>query len=804
MAFDAARYRKRVLIPYSRRKLKIIQSALRELELDSDRALPSALDLVEFYDIPGDMAEEEFATHIAGVSTALADAERNPSLGGAGMNMLRLHQRIAERNPQLAERSFWLSLLQQQAPAEPAGTLKAAPERTAIPAASAHTASAPAANQPGTSSPAPAENLPARPAPRTDPEAQAATPAANPRTGDSFTTFTANPHTATAPAANQPGTNFPAPSEDMPAHPTAHTNPPGQTAPTTTNPRTGSSAAKPQAASTHETPNPNPQTNTPTASQPATNSPAPSEDPSARPAAHADPSAQPAPAENLPAHPSAHADPPARPQRPLSVAAELRAEEDGWAVHLSWRPGGEPHEDARYRIVRKIGGPPEDGWDGEIIGHALRSPEHIDRNPPIAATLHYGIVETRGAANASPLALTRITIAPPVREATVRTGPANAELSWIPHPAAQLIEVIQTDPDGRETLLPAYGQQAFADGLMTGHAYRYAITALYEDERSGEILRSPAVSLVGVPRDAARAAASFRTRCGDEAGEAFVEASWEAIMDYPVEVWSYEQHPSWRPGQRLPMEQIREHGTQVEGVFLEAEPGRHALRGPVPQGLRHYAPVTRDGEWGIVGEFRLDGICPPVSELRAERFGDEAVLSWQWPGPLFDAFVRWEGQDGPGERLVTVADYRRDGGCRISIGPGGGEFSVMAALGDGEARRSSQARTISVPPAAVPIRYEIDFQRRPLRRPREAVLRFTADAAPGPFEVTIIGAPGSVMPFDATRGDVLARATVTPSTEPASVPVTLPRAQGQMWVRAFSATPGVRLVDPSPATMKVK
>lgn len=486
------------------------------------------------------------------------------------------------------------------------------------------------------------------------------------------------------------------------------------------------------------------------------------------------------------------------PSSPLRLV--VTAVDDGQHVRLNWEPGFGDTNDVRYQVVRKIGAEPANNRDGVEVASALLEPTFVDTKPPVAATLYYGVSATRGD-GFSPATTAGIRVLPPVRDVQVSFDPASVSLRWTTPAGARAVEVVQVAPDGTTRRIPVGMQSgATSGGLTMGATYTYLVTAVYTGQDGAE-LRSETVRKIGVPRGEASVVASFsladRTS-GKGAPE--VEAIWQAIAGYVVEVWYFLQRPSWAVRSRVPMADIRSRGTQLAG--RETGGGsRQGVSGPAGSGLRYYVAITRDGDEALVGQVQPFGICPPVMDVVPERFNDEVRLRWIWPGPDYDVLVRWSGASGSGERTVARSDYLKEG-CRIHVGTGGAVFTLSTIAGEADGQWASTETTVEVLPAAAVVRWEIEFHRRLFLAPRSATLRFSGTGV-GSVDVVVVGAHARTMPHDATQGTVLAKARVNPGANP-TLDVTLPRGDGPLWVRAFLKTIGPSLHDPPPSQMKVQ
>lgn len=483
--------------------------------------------------------------------------------------------------------------------------------------------------------------------------------------------------------------------------------------------------------------------------------------------------------------------PPAAPLR-LSVAASP----DGRGAVITWSPGFGSTEDIWYRVVRKQGGPPKNAQDGELVTDKLADTRVEDTGAPLATELHYAVAASRGGGY-SPVATDAITLLPPVSDVTVSADLTAIALRWSTPPGARSVSVVQISPDGsRRTVRVNAHSGASVSDLVTGTTYTYVLTASYTGSDGAEVGSVP-VRVVAVPRGTARAVPSMTMRqCSDANGEAQVEATWQEIVGFGVEVWSFDHPPPWPYGTRVAMSQLAQPGRRLTGAAVGSG-RRPGVRGPAEPGLRHYVAVTRDGDDGIVGQRQEFGICPPLQSVQGERFNDIVLLSWVWPGDEFDVRVRWTGPGGSGETKVNRVQYGQQGGLRIPAGTAGTRFVLSTEPADSAQPWASTGYTLDVPAAAAALRYAVKFHRRPFR-PVEVALTFTAVGPVGPVGILVVGKEGTVMPSNRNDGIVVERRDIElRNLLEQTVIVTLPKLGRHFWVRAFSTEPDqVRLVDP--------
>lgn len=481
------------------------------------------------------------------------------------------------------------------------------------------------------------------------------------------------------------------------------------------------------------------------------------------------------------------------PAPPHNLAAA--ASEEGH-VHLSWTAGFGSGEQTRYRIVRKLGSAPANAHDGVPIGEPQAATEARDENPPIGVDVYYGVA-ARHTAGLSSVATVATRVIPPVSNVHVVSEPTRLTVRWDSHPATARVDVIQVDATGvTTTLTPNRHGSVTAEGLTRGASYTFALTARYVTEASE--VAAEVVRVTGIPRGQARPVPVLTVRrVDDAANHILIDVTWKAIDGFDVEVWHFDRAPDWDYGTRVPYATIAAAGARLAGRDISTAQ-HQGVRGSVTAGLRHYVAVTRDGSEGIVGACEPMGVCPPLRDVDAQRFQELAVLSWQWPGPEFDVIARWSGPAGHGERRLTQAAYRDEGGLRIPCGGGDLKVVLTTATPVGTPDWRSPKRVVEVKGAPPTVQYKLDWVKGLLGKPRAVTVTFSGAQALT-LPVTVVARGGDVMPFEPSSGAVsLYEGTVDIRPElPTVLPtLTLPPLGRHFWVRAFSAAPHARLIDP--------
>lgn len=489
------------------------------------------------------------------------------------------------------------------------------------------------------------------------------------------------------------------------------------------------------------------------------------------------------------------------PSAPLKVIATTVR--DGAIVQVMWEPGFGSTADVRYRVIRKTGSAPRNAHDGVVVAQEVSGTRAEDPDPPLAVPLHYAVAASRGGAF-STSASDQVTVLPPVHNVTTQADVVSISLRWEAPVGVQNVRVARTGPDGKPVPVPvgAHGG-AVSTGLTTGSTYTFSVTADYA-AGGGLILSSEPVRVTAVPRGEAKPVRMLALRQRVAArGELEIEASWDEVPGFRVEVWSFQALPAWDYGSSVTAAELARAGRQLTGQ--ETDGGqRQGIRGPLPHGLRYYIPITRDNGEAVIGACQAFGVLPPLIGVTAERFNEVVVLSWEWPGDEFDVRARWSGRDGSGETTITRHRYQKEGGLRITSGNADTRFVLETTTTNNDGVWSSPEHVVNVAGAKPSVTYSVAWQKGLFGPPGGATLAFLSESPMESCGVTIVAKEGMVMPFN--RGDGVPVFTGQVDLQhglPVPVKVRIPKLGRHVWVRAFPLAPeSVRLVDPQTDQLK--
>lgn len=477
-----------------------------------------------------------------------------------------------------------------------------------------------------------------------------------------------------------------------------------------------------------------------------------------------------------------------------------------WAAPLTGITG------LRYRVVRSDDHPPASPQDGVLVAETDRTSVE-DTTAAIARRLGYAVFVAGEAKVWSRAAQTTVTVIPPVSDVTVRTTPDQAVVSWRTHPAVAAVKVRRTTgrpPTGPGDGVPvSAGTASFTDtGIREGADYYYGIVAVYQDDRLRDV-HSAEVLVHVAPRRPAQAVDDLTVEPVDTArGSTRIRLSWTPQPSVQVRIRRAELRPSWSSGTELPVTAVGEFGHEVAGAVSTVD-GRSVFEAEVPMGFHVYVPFAIGGTGAVVGRFVAQGLAGPLSQVKAERLGDQVTLSWVWPDAAGLAEVTWQPDSGARHTFrVTRHQYLAESGCRLQAGPGGGTVSVVAVtVGPlGEAR--SPARQCQVTGRPGRLSYVVarlpDLRQRFTRR---RLLRVTAETGCHVEHLVLVARHGQVMPLRADQGTEIMRCSDLDFTsgEVREFPFELPDGIAKpYWIRCFIVPPhGATIADPPVEQLKV-
>lgn len=487
--------------------------------------------------------------------------------------------------------------------------------------------------------------------------------------------------------------------------------------------------------------------------------------------------------------------PPESPNHVFAAAAPVQNPADTH-VTVSWQPGMGSDDNTRYRVVRKAGAAPRSCTDGTLIGETADF-SLVDERPELIEEVHYAVFATRGKTYSLPTSAT-VTVVPGVGKFALTTTPTGVSGHWANPAQASEITVVQIGPDGTRTTVPLSSASSFlSDGLTQGARYRFEVTARYRT-RSGVVISSESVVQEAIPRTDAQPVPSLAVKpLVTQDSVCRIEAQWSRQPAHEVQLWCFPQPPGWGYGSRVRLSELSGKGTQLHGQGIDK--GRAStLIAEVPSGLLHYLAVTVDGDEYVIGQADELGICEPVNNPKVERFGDEAVLSWDWPAIDYSVRAVWSGPSTSGESTISKSRYDTSGGMRIRVGSGRSEIRLSTFINHADGQWQSPTRTLVVESASTSVKYQLSWNKKLFGGASGFNVTVQSDGDLNGAEFVIGYRADRVMPSSLRQIQEIQRHPLNlQAGESMNYTVNLPKMPKHYWVRCFlDAAEGTRIVDP--------
>lgn len=487
------------------------------------------------------------------------------------------------------------------------------------------------------------------------------------------------------------------------------------------------------------------------------------------------------------------------PAAPTGLQAVYSPAEGG--VHLSWR--GAQSSDIRYAVARSESGVPANPKAGIQVTAGTTNQSVVDANPAVAVKSTYAVFAFRQAGGYSPPATVQITVLPAPGQVSTAIGTADVTVFWKVPSQASGVTAELIKPDGTKRAFPPISQdRLLIDGLILGQKYTIALTARYIV--GGQPTNSPTVTVDATPRGMARAVEDLRlSGSALPGGKPGLCAQWTQIPGYTVDLWSMSLGTSARAGNRATSAQLEQlGGVRVVGSMKSAG-SLQTLDFEAPAGVRALFPITWDGTNGIIGTPVTAGSAPPPTNVTAERYGSEVVVSWYWPNGDFMMDVEWSRQGVPAGRMrVDPLSYKRDGGAHIQYADQVTEVSVATVATGGGQEYACAPVVVRLSASAPTLSYVLKLPRSPFGRDAEATI--TSSGYNGSADIVAVLSASNYMPASADMGQQIARFSVNfGSGANQQVTFAVPKIKGHFWVRLFPAIADqFVMTDPPTSSMK--
>lgn len=488
---------------------------------------------------------------------------------------------------------------------------------------------------------------------------------------------------------------------------------------------------------------------------------------------------------------------------PAPPVLGVTASPDGVGVRVAWRPSAGHGDDTEYRVVRGVGRDPADPEDGTAVpvasGHAA-----ADAGPPVGRDVHYTVfARSPGGRWSRPTSATT-RVVPPVADVHVDGEHGAVVGRWRTHPDVVSVEVTRHEgaPDAPGVPIAAARGRDFRDTTsQEGVQYFYKIVACYPTAGGG-VLRAQAEMRRGATRVQAHPVKSLTATVTTGDGLS-VRLAWRQQPGNEVVVRRASSPCPWEYKAAVPMAELQRWGTELDGR-LTVNNGSATLVAAVPPGRSYYVAFTLDVASALRGQDAVVDLTDPVRQVRAQRFGDDVLVTWQWPEAVTAADVRWD----TGARRITKQRFLDDGGFRLVGARTVRRVDIAAVVFDGGGDETT-APAVSVEVEERPPQLTYALQRRGHRFAGgvRCVVTVTAAESAADGTLVLVGASGHTMPLTPQAGVEILRQpiSVTPSAPLVLPEVTVPaHLRKPYWLRCFLVEGGsALLVDPPVSQLKV-
>jgi hypothetical protein len=452
----------------------------------------------------------------------------------------------------------------------------------------------------------------------------------------------------------------------------------------------------------------------------------------------------------------------------------------GDRVAVSWTPGDVRAGPVTHRVVRTVGKPAEAPANGTDLGDTIGN-ETADTTPPVGVQTHYTVFSRRAeGAWSAPASAPAVRHLPEVGEVAVTATERAVRVSWSAHPDLAEARVVRLG----EAKKIKSSKDGFSDnGVEPGKEYRYRIQAVYRVGSGLEV--SAGVEVSARPESAPHRVAALTVRAE---GHDTAVVRWRNPSSGRVVIRAAAAPPTWVEDDRVTVQEMARYGKEVPGTPVR-DGDWSSLTATIGPERRYFTAVTVGGSAAITGPTGSIKVVQPVRSLSSRRFGDTAVVSWEWPEGANTAVVGWTptGAATAETREISKRGFTDNRGCELKIGASGGGVAVHVIDRDAEGVAESPPVRIQVPARGVRVKYQ--FWRRlslPFL-PMRARLRLITDEVCDLPDLIVVHGTGSTLPLRPDQGEVLSRvpaARLAPGM-PVEIDLTVPRSR-RTWLVCFS------------------
>lgn len=470
-------------------------------------------------------------------------------------------------------------------------------------------------------------------------------------------------------------------------------------------------------------------------------------------------------------------------------------------VVVTWAASPSRAGQVWYRIFRSTRPFPPGLTDGDLIAEGPDCQAH-DPAPPVNTPLHYAVVAQRGEVAAPPaVSAAPAWFRPEISDLRVTVGDGLVAAAWRTPPGAERVVVRRATARPPRDLTDGSPVEptgaGLADrGLPVGVRHHYLVAVVYQGPDGEWTTEGTRFSAVPVhPPEPVR-----ELRLDPVEGEpGWLRAGFSPPQWGTVELRELTAPPEQPLGARLP-------AADLPGRPVAAVPVPDGLKLPVPAAPAVLLAATVSGDLAAIGAHREWRPVPVPADLRAQRRGDEILLTWRWPVDVATTRVCWrvagDHTDHPWHcRRVTAAQYRTDGGATLHP-HGARRYQVsVASLVPGAYQELLSPAVVTTVDIPVVGEYTISWQGWSDRQLTAAV------TARQPVEVPrLVLVAAAEWPLSPAAGEPLAEVhdVVLGPHRPWLLRCREPARRRPYWLRCFAPGGPVELRDPPRDQLRVR
>jgi hypothetical protein len=446
-----------------------------------------------------------------------------------------------------------------------------------------------------------------------------------------------------------------------------------------------------------------------------------------------------------------------------------------------------------YRVLRKAGGLPLHGDDGEALGD-LRALSLDDAAARPGVAWYFAVFSLRGgvACHAPAGSGPHLRVAE-VDDLELVAGSGEVSLRWVSPPGCRRVEIWrrQGSPPARTgdgTPVAVTGSDAHDTGLTDGRVYGYLVLTVFEDPTApgGE---RPSAGRTATATPVAPPVAVMDLQASRDGKTVLL--SWTAVPGALVQIRQTLQLPGYKPGLILPASQTDRFGALVPTHSTNA--AQVILTG---QGQTFFVPISVVAGTAVAGRAAAVTTLDPVSRLAAKRAGAGLALTWDWPQGCDEVLVAWTHERAPEDPLasaaqrarVTQREYERAGCWLLPHVERRPHYFSVFTKSPGADLYSTPSQIIDTLGQGMTVSYQVMVKKSLLRRAIEdAWIELTCSNGDGTTlpSFLVVGKPQSV-PLSPKDGRMFAEvSSLRFERGKAAVPIPASHWPGRPYIRLF-------------------